>query len=162
MMQSIRSARRGFTILELLIVMFMAAIVGGMSMGKMHDIMMQQRVIRAASTIRTSVEDAFAIASRNRKPVRLVWDATNMQFDVTDRAGTTIYRHVGLGQDPYRLPQSAVTFSSSPVEIYPNGLAGSSLTITLSTALSASTAARTITVSRAGMVQVLAGTVQTQ
>jgi prepilin-type N-terminal cleavage/methylation domain-containing protein len=162
MMQSIRSARRGFTILELLIVMFMVAIVGGMSMGKMHDIMMQQRVIRASSTIRTSVEDAFAIASRNRKPVRMVWDATKMQFNITDRAGTTIYRHVGLGQDPYRLPASSVTFSSSPVEIYPNGLAGSSLTITLSTALSASTAARTITVSRAGMVQVLAGTVQTQ
>jgi prepilin-type N-terminal cleavage/methylation domain-containing protein len=146
---SIRSARRGFTILELVIVMFVAAIVGGMSMGKIHDIMMQQRLIRASSTIRTNVEAAFALASRNRKPVRMVWDATNMQFNVTDRAGTTIYRHAGLGTNPYGLPLNSVTFSTSPVEVYPNGLASSPLSITLS----ANNTSRTITVTRAGLVQ---------
>jgi hypothetical protein len=120
-----------------------------MSLGKFHDIMNQQRLVRAASVIRTNVEAAFAIAARNRKPVRMTWDATNMQFDITDRAGTTVFRRANLRQDPYGLPANSVTFSSSPVEIYPNGLASSALTITIS----ANNASRTISVTRAGMVQ---------
>lgn len=141
--------RTGFTVLELVVVMFVVILVTGMSMGKIHDIANQQKVIRAASTIRTSVEAAFSIAGRNRKPVRMSWDNTTMQFLVTDRAGTTVFRRVALGSGPYSLPANSVTFSTSPVEVYPNGLANSTLTVTFS----ANKVTRTVSVSRAGMVQ---------
>lgn len=142
--------RTGFTVLELVVVMFVAVLVTGMSLGKLHDIANQQKVIRAASTLRTSVEAAFSLATRNRKPVRMVWDATNMQFQVTDRAGTTVFRRVTFKSSPYSLPSGSVTVSASPIEVYPDGLAADTLRIVLS----ANSVVDTIRVSRAGMIRV--------
>ena len=42
------------------------------------------------------------------------------------------YRHTSLGQDPYGL-KGGVKFSRSPLEVYPNGMANDTLTITFST-----------------------------
>lgn len=142
-------SRRGFTILELVVVVVIGAVVTGMSLGKLHNIADQQKVIRASSTIRTSVEAAFAIATRNRKPIHMAWDASSMQFQVTDRAGTTVFRRVVLNSGAYNLPSGSVTFSASPIEVFPNGLASSAFTITVA----ANGVTRTISVSRAGMVQ---------
>lgn len=142
--------RSGFTVIELVVVMFIAVLVTGMSMGKLHDIANQQKVIRAASTIRTSVEAAFALATRNRKPVRMTWNSSSMQFTVTDRAGTTTFRRLVFNAGPYNLPSGAVTVSASPVEVYPDGLASDTLRIILS----ANNVADTVRVSRAGMVRV--------
>jgi Tfp pilus assembly protein FimT len=142
--------RAGFTVLELVVVMFIAVLVTGMSMGKLHDISNQQKVIRAASTIRTSAEAAFALATRNRKPIRMVWDASTMQFRVTDRAGTTVFRRVVLNSSEYNLPSGAVTVSASPIEVYPDGLASDTLRVVVS----ANSVVDTIRVSRAGMVRV--------
>ena len=140
-------ARRGFTVLELLIVMMIAIMIGGLSLGRIHNIMNQQRVNRAMSSVRTNVELAFAMAARNRKPVRISWDATNLQLDVTDRAGTTVFRRAGFGQT-YGLPSGSVSFSPSVLEVYPNGLANGSLVVTFS----ANNLVRSVTVSRAGLI----------
>ena len=140
-------ARRGFTVLELLIVMMIAVMIGGLSLGRIHNIMNQQRVNRAMASVRTNVELAFAMAERNRVPVRVSWDATNLQLDVTDRAGTTVFRRADLGQT-YGLPSGSVTFSPSVLEVYPNGLANGSLVV----AFSANNLVRSVTVSRAGMI----------
>ena len=88
------------------------------------------------------------IAQRNRRPVRISWDASKLQLNVTDRAGTTTYRRTTLGS-AYGLKASNVTFSVSPLEIFPNGLAASSLVI----ALSANGFVDTVFVSRAGLVR---------
>jgi prepilin-type N-terminal cleavage/methylation domain-containing protein len=140
-------ARRGFTILELLVVMMIALLVGGLSLGRIHNLMNQQRMSRAVASVRTNVELAFAMAVRNRKPVRITWDATNLQLDVTDRAGTTVFRRAGLGQT-YGLPSGSVTFSPSVLEVYPNGLANGSLVVTFSS----NSQVRSVSVSRAGLV----------
>lgn len=141
-------ARRGFTILELLIVMMMACLVGGLSLGRIHNIMNQQRMSRAVSSVRTNVELAFAMAERDRKPVRISWDATNLQLDVTDRAGTTVFRRAGLGTT-YGLPANSVAFSPSVLEVYPNGLANGALQVTFT----ANNNIRKLFVNRAGMVR---------
>lgn len=142
--------RAGFTVLELVVVMFVAVLVTGMSMGKLHDISNQQKVIRAASVLRTSTEAAFALATRNRKPIRMTWDASTMQFQVTDRAGTTVFRRIVLNSPAYNLPSGSVTVSASPVEVFPDGLASDTLTIVVN----ANSVVDTIRVSRAGMVRV--------
>lgn len=141
--------RRGFSMIELLILIVMVGVVGGMSTGKFHSIIVQQRVLRAAAVVRTDVEAAFALASRNRRPIRVSWDATNLQLVVTDRAGALFFRRAGLGQDPYSLPPGSVTFSRSALEVYPNGLANDTLLITLS----ANGVTKKVWISRAGMVQ---------
>lgn len=134
--------------LELITVLVIVGLIASMSVGRIHDIMLQQRVYRAATAVRTNVEAAWSIAARNSRPVRVTWDASTLQLDVTDRLGTTYYRKAGLGQDPYGLTSSAVTFSRSPLEVYPNGLANDTLLITLSM----SGVTKKIWISRAGQV----------
>ena len=73
-----------------------------------------------------------------------------MQLSVTDRPGTDTLRHTQLGRDAYGLSASAVTVSSSPVEVFPNGIANNTLTITLSM----EHITKQVIMSRAGMVQV--------
>lgn len=129
--------------------MFIAIVVGGMSVGKINSIMNQQRVFRASNVMRTTIEAAFALAVRNRQPVELSWSSSSQLFAVTDRSASTYFRRTSLAQDPYGLPSGSVTVSRTPLEIYPNGLANDTLLITLS----ANSVTRTIRVSRAGLVQ---------
>lgn len=135
--------------LELLTVMVIVGLVSAISAGRIHDVMVQQRLTRASNVIQTNAEAAFSIAARNRRPIRITWDSTRMQLDITDRGGTTFFRRVGLGRDPYGLPPGTVKFSRSPLEVYPNGLANDTLLITLST----NSVTKKILVSRAGLVR---------
>jgi prepilin-type N-terminal cleavage/methylation domain-containing protein len=148
--QSRLRARRAFTILELIVVLVVAGVIMAIALPKVHYLMVQQRISRASTAVENSLESAFAIASRNRRPIRITWSSTTMQLAVTDRAGTVFYSRTGLGQDPYGLTSSNVTFSQSPIEIYPNGLANSPLTITLTR----DNVTKKVVMSRGGMVQI--------
>ena len=148
--QSGLRVRRAFTMLEVLVVIVIAGILMAISFPKLHNLMVHQRMARAASAAQSSLESAFAIAGRNRRPIRISWSSSAMQLDVTDRAGTTYYRRTGLGQSPYGLTASNVTFSQSPIEVYPNGLANSPLTITFNLG----TDSTHVVMSRAGMVKI--------
>lgn len=145
----IRSARAGFSMIEIMLVVMIMGLVGALSAGRIHAIIVQQRVVRASASLQSDLESAFAIAARNRRPVRISWNSAKMQMGVTDRAGAIYYRRTPLGAT-YGFSASNVTFSNNPLEIYPNGLAGDTLAIVLS--LEGNT--RTIVVSRAGMVRV--------
>lgn len=139
--------KTGFTLLELLIVLMIVGIVTALSGGRVHAIIVQQRVNRAANSLQSDLEAAFSIANRNRRPVRIAWDASKLQLQVTDRAGTVFYRRTPLGAD-YNLKSSNVTVSRSPIEIFPNGLANDTLLIQLSMESNV----KKIRMSRAGMV----------
>ena len=67
-------ARPGFSIMEMLIVVILVGIIMSVAGLRMTGMMTQQRVIRAASTIQTDMETAFAIAGRNRAPMNIVCD----------------------------------------------------------------------------------------
>jgi Tfp pilus assembly protein FimT len=134
--------------LELIIVLVVVGIIAAISANKIHDIMIQQRVYRASTAVQTNVEAAWTLAVRNSRPVRITWDASRLQLDVTDRAGTTYFRRANLGTDAYGLTASAVSFSRSPLEVYPNGLANDTLLITFSM----NGVTKKIWVSRAGQV----------
>jgi prepilin-type N-terminal cleavage/methylation domain-containing protein len=144
------SRRDGFTILELLTVMIIVGVVAAISAGKMHDIMLEQRVTRASTAVQNDLEAAFSIAARNRRPVRITWDAASMQLQVTDRLATTYYRRLGLGLDPYGFRSGNVTVSTSPIEIYPNGLANDELLVVFS----ANNVTKQVRMSRSGLVKV--------
>ena len=127
-------------------------VVGGaltaMAMGRVTQIMSSQRLKAASVAVQNDIEGAFAIAQRNRRPIRISWDATKTQLNVTDRAASITYRRTTLGA-AYGLRASGIGFSISPLEIYPNGLANDTLRITLS----ANGYVDTIRVSRAGLVR---------
>lgn len=145
------SARRGVTLLELMVVVSIMGVVGAMSAGRIRELMIQQRVGRAASVVQNDLEAAFTTAGRNRRPVRIVWDAGTRQLQLTDRNGTRVYRRTTLGNDPYGLPAGAVTVSQSPVEVFPTGLASDTLVVTFSVGKTT----KKIRMSRAGLVQIV-------
>ena len=136
--------------LELMVVLVTAGVLSGLSIGKISDIIAQQRVAKAAAAITNDLQQAFAIAGRNRRPVRIVIDTAKMQLQITDRSQTTNFRRTGLAS-AYNLRASNVRFyPSTPIEVFPNGLSSDTLSITLS----ANGSTRRLRVTRAGMVQI--------
>jgi len=137
--------------MELLIVMLIMGVMAQLSMGRVHALMNQQRVVHAASAIRNDLEAAFQIAARNRKPVQIKWDAANQQFIIGDRSGSMFYRKTNLGRQAYGFQNGEVTVSQSPLQVYPNGLAADELVITINS----QGVKKMIKMSRAGLVQVV-------
>jgi hypothetical protein len=135
---------------EVMVTLVVLGIVSAMSAGRIHDLLIQQRVMRASTAVGNGLEAAFALASRNHQPVRISWSASNMQLGITDRTGAVYYQRIGLGAEAYGFQSDNVSFSRSPLEVYPNGLAADTLTITLS----ANGTTKHIRMTRAGLVRV--------
>jgi Tfp pilus assembly protein FimT len=135
--------------IEVMLVLSMLGIIASVSLGKLHEIIVQQRVLRAASAVQNTVETAFAIATRNRRPISISWDASTMQLKVTDAAGTTRFRSLSLGSDAYSLPSGSVTLTENPIAVYPNGLAADSFSVKLTTPKTS----KRVWISRAGLVK---------
>jgi prepilin-type N-terminal cleavage/methylation domain-containing protein len=142
--------RPGVTLLELMVVVVIMGAVGAMSAGRVHALIIHQRITRAASAVQNNLEAAFAVSSRNRRPVRIAWDASTAQLQVTDRAGTKTYSHTNLGRDPYGLGASAISVSRSPVDVFPSGLANDELVVTITL----ENLIRRVRMSRAGMIDI--------
>ena len=143
--------RRGFSVLELVVVLMIGGVIASMSAGRVNALMTQQRVVHAATAIQNDLEAAFQIAGRNRKPVLISWEETQQQFNITDRTGTISYRRIKLGQQAYGFAKGAVTVSDASIEVYPNGLAESPLVITISS----HGVTKKLRMSRAGLVQII-------
>jgi prepilin-type N-terminal cleavage/methylation domain-containing protein len=145
-----RLHRRGFSMLELLVVLVITGVVTGLSMGRFSALLGHERVAKAAVGIANDIGTGFAIPGRIRRPVRITVDTAQMQLVITDRAQTTTYRKTAFGSR-YNLKSSNVTFyPSSPLEIYPNGFASDTMLITLTS----SGFTQRVRVSKTGMVQV--------
>jgi len=129
--------------------MIIGGIVTTMSIGKVHTLLSQQRVVHAATAVQNDLEAAFQIAGRNRKPVQIAYDAGKQRFTVGERGGAAMYyRRTNLGSDAYGF--TSVTVSRSPVAVFPNGLAEDTLLITFSS----NGITKKLRMSRTGMVQV--------
>jgi len=149
-------ARPGFSLMEMLIVVILIGIVMSVAGVRVSGMMTQQRVIRAASTIQTQMETAFALAGRNRVPMKLVFttSASAITLKTTDRAGTTTF---GTPTDLKQLGLSNgnVTASSNTVTVFPNGFASDTLSIQVLVTRGSTTYKRIVRMSRAGLVKVI-------
>ena len=147
--------RRGFTMIELLIVLGMMGILITVSMGRTSRMITSWRVDKAAQAIAGELHTAFALVGRNRKPLILSFDTANMQLRLVNRSGKDTFRLRALGPSTeYKLKGGNVAFYPSAypktLEIYPPGLASDSLSIIIS----AGGTARRIRMLRGGLVQV--------
>lgn len=143
--------RRGFTLLELLVVISMIGVISMISMGRTSSMMTQWRVSRAAQAYGEELQSAFAIVGRDRRPVRITLDKTAMELRLTDRTGSVIYRRRNIGaSSSYRLEAADVTVSKLTVEVFPPGLAADTLSVTISR----NGKLRRIRMLRGGLVQI--------
>lgn len=131
-----------------MVVVFIAAVVTSMSIGKIQALITRSRVASASTAMQNDIESAFALATRNRTPMRIYWSSDARQMRVYDR-NNVLFRKLNLGQ-AYGLSASNVSFSRNPLEVYPNGLAADTLLITLTS----NGYSRKVWVSQAGLVKV--------
>jgi hypothetical protein len=130
--------------------MSIIVLVSGVTMAKTGNIITQNKVQRAAQKFQTDVQQAFAIAGRNRKPVMLRWSSSALELQVTNRAQTTVYRRSGVGaQAGLGLTAADVTVYPTALTVFPNGLAADTMYIKLTK----NGYTKILRVSRAGIVR---------
>ena len=147
-------ARTGFTLIEMLTVTGMLGVIALISMGRISEYIRERNVSAAASIVRNDLQQAFAIAARNRRPVRVSFAAVDTSLRITNRENTITYVRRGLGAgaglnlDPSDVAFCASTCTGATVDVFPNGWASDTLTVTLSKG----SYTRGIHMSRSGLV----------
>jgi prepilin-type N-terminal cleavage/methylation domain-containing protein len=144
-------SERAFTVLEMIVTLTIVGIVAAVSIPKISNINTQNKVQRAANVLQAEVQQAFAIAGRNRQPIKFLWSKAALQVQVTNRAGTTIYRKTGLGiGSSLNFTASEVTIYPTTLTVFPNGIASD----TLYMKVSKSGFSKTVRVSKSGMTRI--------
>jgi prepilin-type N-terminal cleavage/methylation domain-containing protein len=146
------AALRGFTTIELLIVIVIAGVTAVAAMPMIGRTVANERARRGSTDVSNFLEYAFAVAARTDKPVSLAYTSSSGVLTLTDRVTSTTLRQLSLKQGSNYQFQS-VTFSpNSSVTVFPSGMSSSAITITVSGMTSALT--RTITASQAGQIRI--------
>lgn len=141
-------AQRGFTLMEMMIVISMLGILALMAYPRVATILTHERVNQAAGVVAQDLDRAVSAAARQRRPVRIALGADNQSYTITDRAsGATIWQRP-LGDDEYHV--ESVSFSASPVDVFPTGFTSGALTVTVT----ARGYSRSVSMSTAGWVRV--------
>jgi Tfp pilus assembly protein FimT len=141
-------------VLELMIVTTVLSVVTVMSAGRISDYIRDRNVAAASSIFRNDLQQAFAIAARNRQPVRITFASVDTALHVANRANTVTYISRGLGRgsgfmlSPSNVAFCASTCANAAVDVFPNGWASDTLTVTISKG----SYSRGIRVSRSGLV----------
>ena len=126
-------SRSGFGLIEFslaLIVLGLVALIGVPSIGRMKA---RTRVDRVTAQVASDLEHAFAIAVRQRKPVRLACTCASGRYQITDQSDGMIHLSRDLNA-PGDFGVTDLSFSSSRVDILPSGIASSPDTVTISAA----------------------------
>ena len=144
------SGHAGFSMLEMLIVMIVIALLVGISVPKISRVMRHERVNRAAQVVVQDLQNGFAIAGRQRAPVRLTFTPSTKTYVFSDRAtNTQIQKRVLSTGADYSL--SALTSTATTVDILPNGIASTAFTVTVTNG----DYSRQVTASTAGFVRLV-------
>ena len=146
-----RPASSGFTIYEAMMVLLVVAVVVGALTPSVRRQLMHARVNRAANVLASDLFLSQSIASRQRVPVRVTFDLTEMKsFIIDSRSGGQTYQmHLYGPNSDFKL--QSMTASPITVFVMPNGMASAALTLTISDGAGYS---RQIRMSRAGLIRV--------
>ena len=134
--------------LEMLIVMLVISVLVKISVQKISTVIRHERVNRAAQVLVQDLQNGFAIAGRQRAPVRLTFTTSTKTYVFTDRASGTVLqtRVMSTGAD-YSL--TSMTTDQTTVDILPNGIGSTAFEVTLTNG----DYSRKVTASTAGFVR---------
>jgi type II secretion system protein H len=126
-----KNARPGFSMVEILVVVGIVGILATMAGPAMSRIVRHQRTNRAAMVITADLQNAFAVAARQRQPVRIQADETTRSYQFIDRKTGSVLRIRTFYGDTseYRLTQ--LKFTPATIDVFPNGISSSAVTVDL-------------------------------
>src|SRR5215204_4082085 len=87
-----KNLRAGFSMLEMLIVLIVIGLLVQITVNKTSRIMRHERVNRAAQVLVQDLQNGFAMAGRQRAPVRLTFTPSTQTYVFTDRATGTVFQ----------------------------------------------------------------------
>ena len=140
--------RPGFSMLEMLIVLIIVGILIAIAIPKMARIIRHERVNRAAQVVVQDLQNGFAMAGRQRAPVRLIFYPSTKTYVFTDRATGQILQTRSLATGTEH-SVSLLDSSVDTVDVLPNGIGSASFTVTLTNG----DYTRLVTASSAGFVR---------
>jgi type II secretion system protein H len=143
-------ARRGFTIMEMLVVVAILGILATIMAPAISRITRHQRVNRAAMVITADLQNAFAVAARQREPVRIQADAPSRSYQFIDRKTGNVLRIRTFYGDTSEYKLSTLVFTPSTIDVFPSGTSSDFLTIDLANG----DYTKQITASTAGFIRV--------
>jgi prepilin-type N-terminal cleavage/methylation domain-containing protein len=141
--------RAGFSLIEMLVTVSMLAIMVGMAAPNVSRDISHSRVNGAAQVVAGDLEQALSLAGRQRRPVRVVVDASAKEIRLLDRVSGTLISRRQLG-DMSEFKLYSVSGSPATVDLLPQGVATAPTIVTLS----AGGYSRRVTMTRGGHVRV--------
>lgn len=116
--------------IEMLIVFVVFAAVVTISIRSVGDTLRRDRVSKVAAILSTDVEQAFALAARQRVPIRIKIVPTLRRFTIEDRADSTVrYRIRSFATGDLSL--DFIATNDTILDIMPSGLSTDTLNLTL-------------------------------
>lgn len=144
-------SRVGFTLLELIVVVFIVGVLATMTGPAMSRIVRHNRVNRSATVIAADLQNAFAVAARQREPIRIQADANSRSYQFVDRKTGAVLRIRTFYGDTSEYRLTRLVFTPSTIDVFPSGISSAALTVDLSNG----DYARQITASTAGFIRML-------
>jgi type IV fimbrial biogenesis protein FimT len=145
-----KHSRLGFSMIELIAVISILGVLATIAGPAMSRIVRHNRVNRATTVIASDLQNAFAVAARQREPVRIQADAASRSYQFVDRKTGTVLRIRTFYGDTSEYRLSTLNFNPATIDVFPNGVSSAPLTVDLANG----DYAKQITASTAGFVRV--------
>lgn len=142
--------RAAFTLLEMVAVMMIMGLLIAISVPKIARIMQHERVNHAAQIVVADLQNGFAMAGRQRAPVRLTFTPSTKTYVFTDRATGKVFQ-TRIMDNGSEFALSTLSSSTSSIDVLPNGIGSVSFTVTVAQG----NYSRSVTASSAGFVRLV-------
>jgi type II secretory pathway pseudopilin PulG len=136
--------------LELALTLCVIGIITAMMVPKIGRVVQATRLNREIAIVAADLEQAFTLAARHRKPMRLSCTCGTQTYTIADRAGGTVRLSRRLGADA-DLGTLTLTFSATPVDIFPSGVSTAPDTVRITSGIST----RAVVLTTAGQVRII-------
>lgn len=143
--------RRGFTIIELILVVSIMGILIGVVGPTTSRIVRHNRVNKAAMVITADLQNAFAVAARQREPVRITANSATKSYQFVDRATDSVLRVRSFYGETSEYRLSLLNFDPATIDVFPSGVSSAPVIIDIANG----DYSRRITASTAGFIRVV-------
>jgi Tfp pilus assembly protein FimT len=144
--------RFGFTMIELALAFVIIALMASMGIPKFRRVMNATRVKQSAAVLASDMEQAFTLAARYRRPMRISCTCGSAIYTIADRTGGTV-RLTRRLQDKELGYMTLVmeTPAAGTVDVFPSGVSTNLLRFRITYGNST----KAVTLSTAGQVRII-------